>query len=98
MLFEQIILGAGLNKKDFPKMSASEVKLFDSKDRLITDDVITFHDNLFAKNSYSYFRFIEFVEEKEKSVSIPESFEAKLTPDALIVHWQGCSTEIFLRF
>lgn len=98
MKFEQIILGARLNASDYPNVSEINVNLFDSKNRLIEEEKITFHEPLFNTGSISYHNFVEFVSTKENFMILPESFDAKLTPDALIIHWPGKSAKIFLRF
>lgn len=93
--FGHIISEVGLDPKKYPRSSKIEVDLSDRKERKIGEEEFNFNGKLFEKNQKSKSKFIHMIDDCEsEKKELPEQIYAKLTDNALILHFPYRATLI----
>lgn len=99
MKFGHIIEQAGYDVKEFPKLTDIPVKIYDRKNRELTEErEFEFNKKLFSKNKDSKKRFREVLERLSKSSKLPDEISGKLTDSSLVLRISGRAPEFFLLF
>lgn len=84
----KIITESGLNPEDFSGLSKILVRIYDRKNRELTEEEdFDFGKKLFAKNPDSQKNFREVLEKEKQKKLFPKEIQGNLTDSALILRF-----------
>ena len=95
MKFAEIIRNAGLNPKDFEKVSNIPTTLYDGKNRICSEETVTFIQPFFKENHYSLKNFKDFLIGLEKEEI--DSLNVRVDIDSVILFYRTPRAIVFLR-
>ena len=95
MKFAEIIRNAGLDISRFPKCASIQIRLYDGKDRVISEKTVEYMKPFFAENISCLKRFKKFLNQLENE-SIT-SMNVKVDVGTVVLFYQNPRATIFLR-
>lgn len=96
MKFATIMREAGICTRLFPECGEINVVLYDEDDQIHKKDDVQFVRKLFADNTHSYNKFMEFVDRLNTNPDYM-SIDIQITPDHVVVFYKTSNPKIFRR-